>query len=69
MWNILGDLWNNGTPDWNAVLIDPRAKLHLYGKSKARPGRKMGHVCLTAETTEEALLGIKKLQAAMSRTA
>ena len=69
MWNILGDLWNHGTPDWNAVLRDPRAKLHLYGKSEARPGRKMGHVCLTAETTEEALLGIQKLQAAMSRTA
>lgn len=69
MWNILGDLWNHGTPDWSAVLRDPRAKLHLYGKSEARPGRKMGHVCLTAETTEEALLGIQKLQAAMSRAA
>ena len=69
MWNILGDLWNHGTPDWSAVLIDPRAKLHLYGKSEARPGRKMGHVCLTAETTEEALSGIQKLQAAVSRRA
>ena len=69
MWNILGDFWNHGTPDWSAVLRDPGAKLHLYGKSEARPGRKMGHVCLKAETTEEALLGIQKLQAAMSRTA
>jgi 5-(carboxyamino)imidazole ribonucleotide synthase len=67
MWNILGDLWKNGTPDWSAVLRDPRAKLHLYGKSEARPGRKMGHVCLMAETVEEALEGIKKLQAAVSR--
>jgi 5-(carboxyamino)imidazole ribonucleotide synthase len=66
MWNILGDLWKNGTPDWSAVLSDPRAKLHLYGKSEARPGRKMGHVCLMAETVEEALAGIKKLQAAVS---
>jgi 5-(carboxyamino)imidazole ribonucleotide synthase len=22
----------------------PEAKLHLYGKAQARPGRKMGHV-------------------------
>jgi 5-(carboxyamino)imidazole ribonucleotide synthase len=66
MWNILGDLWKNGTPDWSAVLRDPRAKLHLYGKSEARPGRKMGHVCLMAETIEEALAGIQKLQDAVS---
>jgi len=26
------------------ILSDPTAKLHLYGKSEARPGRKMGHV-------------------------
>jgi 5-(carboxyamino)imidazole ribonucleotide synthase len=69
MWNILGDLWKNGTPDWSAVLSDPRAKLHLYGKSEARPGRKMGHVCLMAETVEEALAGIKNLQTAVSRKA
>jgi len=25
-------------------LANPVARLHLYGKSKARPGRKMGHV-------------------------
>lgn len=25
-------------------LDDPRARLHLYGKAEARPGRKMGHV-------------------------
>jgi len=27
-----------------ALLRDPRASLHLYGKAEARPGRKMGHV-------------------------
>jgi 5-(carboxyamino)imidazole ribonucleotide synthase len=26
------------------VLNEPSAKLHLYGKAKAMPGRKMGHV-------------------------
>ena len=27
-----------------ALAADPSARLHLYGKAKARPGRKMGHV-------------------------
>ena len=30
--------------DWHAILCEPGASLHLYGKSAARPGRKMGHV-------------------------
>lgn len=43
MVNLLGDLWQNGEPDWSLVLQNPSAKLHLYGKTEARPGRKMGH--------------------------
>ncbi len=49
MVNILGDAWKwrdgsvAGEPDWSAVLAEPRAKLHLYGKPQPRPGRKMGH--------------------------
>ncbi|MCA0399236.1 MAG: 5-(carboxyamino)imidazole ribonucleotide synthase [Proteobacteria bacterium] len=30
--------------DWRAILADSHARLHLYGKGEARPGRKMGHV-------------------------
>ncbi|WP_238995820.1 5-(carboxyamino)imidazole ribonucleotide synthase [Sphingomonas solaris] len=30
--------------EWPAILADPTAHLHLYGKHEARPGRKMGHV-------------------------
>ena len=30
--------------DWPAILAEPGAHLHLYGKDEARPGRKMGHV-------------------------
>ena len=26
------------------ALDDPQSKLHLYGKSRVRPGRKMGHI-------------------------
>ncbi len=29
---------------WQEFLADPRAKLHLYGKTEILPGRKMGHV-------------------------
>ncbi len=40
MTNLLGD----AVHDWAALLADPRAHLHLYGKSEVKPGRKMGHV-------------------------
>ena len=43
MLNMLGDRWQNGGPNWNALLVHPNIKLHLYGKQAARPGRKMGH--------------------------
>ncbi|NYT85305.1 5-(carboxyamino)imidazole ribonucleotide synthase [Pollutimonas harenae] len=60
MLNLLGDLWfaeNSGTarePDWAGVLAIPGAKLHLYGKAQARPGRKMGHVNVLGATLAEA---------------
>ncbi|MBX3423152.1 MAG: 5-(carboxyamino)imidazole ribonucleotide synthase [Pirellulaceae bacterium] len=44
MANLLGDLWRDSTPNWNAVLELPQTFLHLYGKSEARSGRKMGHI-------------------------
>jgi 5-(carboxyamino)imidazole ribonucleotide synthase len=40
MENLIGEEAN----DWLKYVADPKARLHLYGKSKARPGRKMGHV-------------------------
>jgi len=55
MWNILGDLWpQDGTPDWGEVLGQGNMKLHLYGKSEARAGRKMGHINSLASDTIEA---------------
>lgn len=44
MVNLLGDVWESGEPEWAAILSDPSVFLHLYGKSEARPARKMGHV-------------------------
>jgi 5-(carboxyamino)imidazole ribonucleotide synthase len=29
---------------WPSLLAEPGARLHLYGKSEIRPGRKLGHV-------------------------
>ena len=55
MLNILGDAWRAGEPDWRAVLAEPAARLHLYGKKDARPGRKMGHVVVMHDKAEEAL--------------
>ena len=55
MVNLLGDVWRNGDPDWNIVLQHPSAKLHLYGKTEARPGRKMGHFTVLGSDTETAL--------------
>ena len=55
MLNLLGDLWPaQCEPEWAAVLALPGAHLHLYGKTEARPGRKMGHLTFTAPTAEQA---------------
>ncbi|MFI5345921.1 MAG: 5-(carboxyamino)imidazole ribonucleotide synthase [Elusimicrobiota bacterium] len=43
MVNLMGDLWENGVPDWKRLEGIPGLSLHLYGKSTARHGRKMGH--------------------------
>ncbi|HEY2628693.1 MAG TPA: 5-(carboxyamino)imidazole ribonucleotide synthase [Usitatibacter sp.] len=55
MVNLLGDIWRNGEPKWDAVLKHPGAHLHLYGKRDARPGRKMGHVTVCEPRLERAL--------------
>lgn len=55
MLNLLGDVWCGRSPRWERVLRHPQAKLHLYGKQEARPGRKMGHVNCLAATAEAAL--------------
>ena len=59
MLNLLGDLWfreagHEQVPDWAGVLALPGVHLHLYGKAAARPGRKMGHLTVTAASAGEA---------------
>ncbi|KAB2308645.1 5-(carboxyamino)imidazole ribonucleotide synthase [Betaproteobacteria bacterium SCN2] len=55
MVNILGDRWQDGDPNWTALLVHPGIKLHLYGKEAARPGRKMGHFNVLDESLDRAL--------------
>jgi 5-(carboxyamino)imidazole ribonucleotide synthase len=55
MVNLLGDLWAAREPDWAAACLMPGVKLHLYGKTEPRPGRKMGHLTALAPDPQDAL--------------
>ena len=67
MANLLGDLWAQGEPDWAAALALPDIKLHVYGKTSARPGRKMGHLTALAATADEAKGRVLKAREALRR--
>ncbi len=41
---VMKNLIGEEAGHWREILGEPGAKLHLYGKEEARPGRKMGHV-------------------------
>ncbi len=63
MINLLGDIWQQGEPDWSALLAERGVRLHLYGKREARPGRKMGHVTAlgaSAHQTAEWLVHLRE---------
>lgn len=74
MVNILGDAWfargegpaagdARREPNWAAILAAPRAKLHLYGKTEPRRGRKMGHFTVRDTTVAAALARATELKA------
>lgn len=66
MVNLLGDLWpERGEPPWGVVLGDPAARLHLYGKAVARPGRKMGHITVLGADPARAAAHALALRAAL----
>lgn len=44
MENLIGD----EVERWSTLAAEPGAHLHIYGKGKPRPGRKMGHVTRVA---------------------
>ena len=65
MVNLLGDAWAAGVPNWQQLFDNPRAKLHLYGKHEARPGRKMGHFTVIGDSADAALAEAMQLRAAL----
>ena len=66
MANLLGDLWERGEPDWKALSAFPDVKLHLYGKSGARKGRKMGHLLAFGESTTQAAEQVARARTALA---
>ena len=55
MINLLGDHLLNATPErWKSVFELPSVHVHMYGKSEARIGRKMGHLTATAANARDA---------------
>jgi 5-(carboxyamino)imidazole ribonucleotide synthase len=72
MVNLLGDIWfadagdpTAREPEWRSVLTHGEAKLHLYGKAEARPGRKMGHVTCLGATLDDALHTARAVKCAL----
>ncbi|PTW59633.1 5-(carboxyamino)imidazole ribonucleotide synthase [Breoghania corrubedonensis] len=41
---VMENLIGADAESWAEIIAEPSARLHLYGKSDIRPGRKMGHV-------------------------
>ena len=67
MVNLLGDLWKGGRePDWSAVRAEPGAHLHLYGKGRPAPGRKMGHITVIDPAVDRAVRRAEELHAALA---
>ena len=61
--NLLGDLWlGPQPPDLAAALALPGVRLHLYGKTDARPGRKMGHLSAIGATPAEAIAQARRAE-------
>lgn len=67
MANLLGDLWQNGEPNWRAALGVEGVHLHLYGKHQPRPRRKMGHLTALAPSAERAVDAVSKARDALAR--
>jgi 5-(carboxyamino)imidazole ribonucleotide synthase len=65
MLNLIGAPDASGAPvypGFSAALAEPGLHPHIYGKAAVRPGRKMGHVTLLAETADAAEQRVKDLR-------
>ncbi|NBO56029.1 MAG: 5-(carboxyamino)imidazole ribonucleotide synthase, partial [Actinobacteria bacterium] len=68
MVNLLGDRWANGEPDLARAAGDASTHVHLYGKSEAKPGRKMGHITVTGSELESVASHAAKLRDQITRS-
>lgn len=66
MANLLGDFWADGEPNWSAALNNPDVKLHLYGKTEPRAGRKMGHLTATGIDRDAARRAVLQARSRLS---
>jgi len=66
MANLLGDCWPD--PDFVGALADPRVGLHLYGKTEARHGRKMGHMTAVAQNIDDAVQAVTAARTRLKAT-
>jgi len=66
MVNLLGDAWRQGEPRWDRALAVPGVRLHLYGKSEARPGRKMGHLTAVGTDIDRVVAAAEGARAALT---
>ncbi len=65
--NVLGDVWmHDVVPDIPRALRVPGSRLHLYGKSGAREGRKMGHLSAVGDSAQLALSRVLESYRALS---
>ncbi len=68
MANLLGDVWGDGSPHFERALQNPATYLHLYGKSSARPGRKMGHLTKLSSSASAAAAEVMAMREAIRCT-
>ncbi|VAW72716.1 N5-carboxyaminoimidazole ribonucleotide synthase [hydrothermal vent metagenome] len=69
MVNVLGDLWDKGTPRWQYLFAESHTSLHLYGKENALPGRKMGHYTCLAEDAGQAMRTAERVRTSIDPAA
>ena len=59
MVNLLGDHWIERSPQFSEVLQEKSAFLHIYGKDSPKMGRKMGHITVLHENSQERALSLR----------
>ncbi len=67
MKNIIGD--HDGAAEvcgLEKAYENSEVKIHIYGKTQIRAGRKMGHITATADTAEKALKQVRKAHRAIT---